>query len=198
MGFVIGIALVWFIIEMLIWVVIAQFVSGWYVFFWFILAAMIGISLAKKAFTTISPMAQAMKSGVIPNPATTPSESNMIKSVALGLSGLLFLIPGILSDILALLLLIPTVQKVLSTKAKAYAMNNQAKMMDLMAKQMGGAGGFGAMGGNSPFGNNPFGAGSPFGNNGFNNNSPFGGKTVDGTAKDIEPNTKKLTSANDD
>ena len=48
MGMLVGIAFVWFIIEMLIWVLIAQFVSGWYVFFWFIIAAVLGVMMIKK------------------------------------------------------------------------------------------------------------------------------------------------------
>lgn len=177
MGIALGIVLVWFLIEMLVWGLIAQVMSGWYVFFWFVVAAFIGISLMKQTFKTINPMAQAMKSGVIPNPATQPSEQTIAKSVALGIAGLLFLIPGLLSDVLALILLIPAVQKALVAKAKNYAMQNQAKMMDLMAKQMGGTAGFGGMAGMG-------GMQSPFGK----------GTTIDGQAKDLK---KSFKAAND-
>ena len=84
-------------------------------------------------------------------------------------------------------------------------MNNQQKMMEMMAKQMGGQnpfGGAGGMGGQNPFG----GAG------GMNNQNPFGQQqqnpfgnvfkqytTVDGTAKNIPKDVKKITkSANDE
>ncbi|OAV23304.1 hypothetical protein AO371_1571 [Moraxella catarrhalis] len=33
MGALVGIALIWFVIEMLLWYLVAQFISGWYVFF---------------------------------------------------------------------------------------------------------------------------------------------------------------------
>lgn len=204
MGALVGIALVWFIIEMLIWYLIAQLAygAGWWVFMWFVVAAVIGIGMIKKTVQILNPMAQSMKSGVIPNPATTPSENTITKSIATGVAGLLLLLPGILSDMVALLLLLPFVQRKLTNAAKTYAMNNQQKMMDMMARQMGGTGGFGAMGG-SPFGtNNPFGANSPFGsNNPFGGNSPFGGfggTTVDGEAKAVKKDIKKLPSANDD
>lgn len=190
MGIVIGIALVWFIIEMLLWVLLAQFMSGWYVFFWFIVAGVIGINMMKNTAKTLNPMAQQMKSGVIPNPATQPSESTLIKSLATGLAGLLLLLPGILSDVVAVLLLLPFVQKTLSAKAKDYAMKNQDKMMAMMAKQMGGNSPFGGMGGANPFG----GANSPFGGNPF---GTFGGTTVDGEAKTVNKPTKQI-SANDD
>ena len=34
MGNIVGIAIVWLIIETLVWYLIAQFVSGWWVFLW--------------------------------------------------------------------------------------------------------------------------------------------------------------------
>lgn len=197
MGMAVGIALIWFIIEMLVWYLLAQIAygAGWWVFLWFIVAAVLGVMMIKKTASTLNPMAQAIKSGVLPNMASSPSENTIAKAVAMGIAGILLFLPGILSDIVAGILLIPAVQKMLVSRAKAYAMKNQAKMMAMMAKQMGGVGGFGAMGGNNPFGQNPFGNNNPFG--GFG--SPFGktGTTVDGEAKTIKKDTKKLPPAND-
>lgn len=194
MGAVVGIALIWFIIEMLVWYLIAQFVSGWYVFFWFIVAAVLGIMLLKNAAGTLNPMAQqvkAMQNGVISNPANQPAESKIVKSVAMGIAGILLLLPGLLTDLGAAILLLPVVQRKLSGAAKNYAMKNQDKMMQMMAKQMGGQNPFGGMGGQNPFGAGGFGQ-SPFGK------SPFGGTTVDGDAKPVNPNIKRIGSANDD
>ena len=205
MGQIVGIAIVWFIIEMLLWYLLAQFMSGWWVFMWFIIAAVIGISLMRKGIAALNPMAQQMKAGGMMNPAMRPQESTMIKSVAVAAAGLLLLIPGVLSDLLALLVILPPVQKKLKDFANNYVMNNQQKMMEMMAKQMGGQnpfGGAGGMGGQNPFG----GAG------GMNNQNPFGQQqqnpfgnvfkqhtTVDGTAKNIPKDVKKITkSANDE
>ncbi|MGP4905752.1 FxsA family protein [Psychrobacter faecalis] len=205
MGQIVGIAIVWFIIEMLLWYLLAQFMSGWWVFMWFIIAAVIGISLIRKGMAALNPMAQQMKAGGMMNPAMRPQESTMIKSVAVAAAGLLLLIPGVLSDLLALLVILPPVQKKLKDFANNYVMNNQQKMMEMMAKQMGGQnpfGGAGGMGGQNPFG----GAG------GMNNQNPFGQQqqnpfgnvfkqhtTVDGTAKNIHKDVKKITkSANDE
>ncbi|WP_289047585.1 FxsA family protein [uncultured Psychrobacter sp.] len=205
MGQIVGIAIVWFIIEMLLWYLLAQFMSGWWVFTWFIIAAVIGISLIRKGMAALNPMAQQMKAGGMMNPAMRPQESTMIKSVAVAAAGLLLLIPGVLSDLLALLVILPPVQKKLKDFANNYVMNNQQKMMEMMAKQMGGQspfGGAGGMGGQNPFG----GAG------GMNNQNPFGQQqqnpfgnvfkqhtTVDGTAKNIPKDVKKITkSANDE
>lgn len=205
MGQIVGIAIVWFIIEMLLWYLLAQFMSGWWVFMWFIIAAVIGISLIRKGMAALNPMAQQMKAGGMMNPAMRPQESTMIKNVAVAAAGLLLLIPGVLSDLLALLVILPPVQKKLKDFANNYVMNNQQKMMEMMAKQMGGQnpfGGAGGMGGQNPFG----GAG------GMNNQNPFGQQqqnpfgnvfkqhtTVDGTAKNIPKDVKKITkSANDE
>ncbi|WP_289115459.1 FxsA family protein [uncultured Psychrobacter sp.] len=185
MGQIVGIAIVWFIIEMLLWYLLAQFMSGWWVFMWFIVAAVIGISLVRKGMASLNPMAQQMKAGGMMNPAMRPPESTMIKSIAMAVAGILLLIPGVLSDVLALLVILPPVQKKLKDFANNYVMNNQQKMMEMMAKQMGGQ-----MGGQNPFGQqqqNPFG-------DVFKQHT-----TVDGTAKNIPKDVKKITkSANDE
>ena len=206
MGQIVGIAIVWFIIEMLLWYLLAQFMSGWWVFMWFIVAAVIGISLVRKGMASLNPMAQQMKAGGMMNPAMRPPESTMIKSIAMAVAGILLLIPGVLSDVLALLVILPPVQKKLKDFANNYVMNNQQKMMEMMAKQMGGQ-----MGGQNPFGGmggqNPFG-----GEGGMNNKNPFGQQqqnpfgdvfkqhtTVDGKDKNIPKDVKKTTkSANDE
>ncbi|MBZ1391706.1 FxsA family protein [Psychrobacter pacificensis] len=206
MGQIVGIAIVWFIIEMLLWYLLAQFMSGWWVFMWFIVAAVIGISLIRKGMASLNPMAQQMKAGGMMNPAMRPPESTMIKSIAMAVAGILLLIPGVLSDVLALLVILPPVQKKLKDIANNYVMNNQQKMMEMMAKQMGGQ-----MGGQNPFGG--MGGQNPFGGvGGMNNQNPFGQQqqnpfgdvfkqhtTVDGTAKNIPKDVKKITkSANDE
>ncbi|MGA6102559.1 FxsA family protein [Psychrobacter pocilloporae] len=206
MGQIVGIAIVWFIIEMLLWYLLAQFMSGWWVFLWFIVAAVIGISLIRKGMASLNPMAQQMKAGGMMNPAMRPPESTMIKSIAMAVAGILLLIPGVLSDVFALLVILPPVQKKLKDIANNYVMNNQQKMMEMMAKQMGGQ-----MGGQNPFGG--MGGQNPFGGvGGMNNQNPFGQQqqnpfgdvfkqhtTVDGTAKNIPKDVKKITkSANDE
>lgn len=203
MGAVVGIALVWFVIEMLLWYLVAQFVSGWWVFFWFIVAAVIGLMLIKNAAATLNPMAQQLKqmqSGVIPNPANQPAESTVAKSVATGIAGLLLLLPGLLSDVGAVLLLLPFVQRKLTNAAKNYALKNQDKMIQMMSRQMGGQSPFGMGGTVNP--NNPFGQGNPFGRgggfSGFGKGGFNQGTTVDGEAKPVQKDIKRLPSANDE
>lgn len=224
MGQIVGIAIVWFIIEMLVWYLLAQSISGWLVFAWFIVAAVIGISFIRKGMVSLNPMAQQMKAGGMMNPSMRPQESTMLKSVAMAVAGILLLIPGIISDLLALLVVLPPVQKKLKDMANTYVINNQQKMMEMMAKQMGGASGMGGMGGQNPFGGmggqNPFGGmggQNPFGDvNDRAGQNPFGDvsgnqqqnqfgnvfkqhTTIDGTAKNIPQDVKKITkSANDE
>ena len=209
MGQIVGIAIVWFIIEMLVWYLLAQFISGWWVFMWFIIAAVIGISLVRKGMASLNPMAQQMKAGGMMNPSMRPPEATMLKSVAMAAAGILLLIPGVISDLLALLVVLPPVQKKIKDMANKYVMNNQQKMMEMMAKQMGGGQNpFGGMGGQNPFGGasgmgnqNPFGNNNPFDKQPQN---PFGDvfkqhTTIDGTAKNIPKDVKKITkSANDE
>ncbi|AWT49223.1 FxsA family protein [Psychrobacter sp. YP14] len=202
MGQLVGLAIVWFIIEMLLWYLVAQFISGWWVFIWFIIAAVIGISLIRRGMTTLNPMAQQMKAGGMMNPAMRPPENTIIKTVAMAVGGILLLIPGLLSDLLALLVILPPVQKKLKDMANNYVMNNQQKMMEMMAKQMGGQNPFGGMGG---AGGNPFGGPNPFGGqSGPKGANPFGNvykrnTTVDGSAKPVIKDVKKLNKpANDD
>ncbi len=206
MGNVIGIAIVWFIIEMLVWYLIAQFVSGWWVFGWFILAGIVGLSLIKKGTATLKPMASQMQTMGMMNPSMRPPENTIMKAISFSIAGILLLLPGVISDVIAILALLPPVQNKAKDFAKNYAMKNQDKLMQMMASRMGGIdpsqmGGFGGMGGN-PFGNmggqNPF-ANNPFGNFGNMQSGNFRGTTVDGEAKTINKNTKKIThSANDD
>lgn len=207
MGNIIGIALVWFIIEMLLWYLLAQFISGWWVFGWFVVAAVLGIVLIKKGFGSLKPMAVQMQGAGLLNPSLRPPEDKITKAIALGLAGVLFALPGVLSDLVALILLLPPVQNKAKQFAKNYASKNPEKLMQMVASQMGGinpsmmSGMGGMMGGMSGFGGaNPFGTNSPFGsNNPFGNANPmakgkFGGTTIDGQAKQI----KHKKSANDE
>ena len=204
MGNIVGIAIVWLIIEMLVWYLIGQFVSGWWVFGWFIIAGFIGFALIKKGIATLKPMAGQAQM-VMLNPAMRPQENTVVKAIAFSIAGILLVLPGILSDIVAMLVLLPAVQNKFKALAKDYATKNPEKLMQMVSSRMGGIdpSQFGGMGGaNSPFGgNNPFGANSPFGGFGNPNNasgSKFG-TTVDGKAKTVNGNAKRITrSANDD
>lgn len=209
MGNVVGIAIVWFIIEMLLWYLVAQFISGWWVFLWFIVAAVIGVVLLRKGIASLKPMtAQMQQPMAMLNPSARPPEKKIAQAVAFAVAGILFILPGILSDIVALVVLLPAVQNKAKNYAKDYASKNPEKLMQMVAGRMGGldpsqmAGMGGMMGGfgnaSNRGGQNPFGANSPFGQNmptgSFGNKGKFGGNTIDGQAKLI----KHKKSANDE
>lgn len=200
MGNLVGIAIVWFIIEMLIWYLIGQFVSGWWVFGWFILAGVLGVGLLKKGANTLKPMAGQVQMAML-NPAMRPNENTVVRAIAMAIAGILLILPGILSDMVALVVMLPAVQNKFKAFAKDYATKNPEKLMQMMASRMGGIdpsqlGGMGGLGGMMG-GQNPFGANSPFGN--MTAGRGKGGTTVDGQAKPVNPNLKKITrSANDD
>ncbi|STY95772.1 FxsA family protein [Moraxella atlantae] len=210
-GNVLGIAIVWFIIEMLVWYLIAQFISGWWVFGWFIVAAVIGVMLIKKGLGTLKPMAAQAQAAML-NPAMRPQENTMVRALALCLAGVLFALPGILSDLVALIVLLPVVQNKAKNAAKDYATKNPEKLMQMMASRMGGMAGMPGMDAaqmqrmqemmRGGAGGNPFAGMGGFGNS-FGGNSPdarpnpttrarLGRTTIDGQAKTVN------RSANDD
>lgn len=207
-GAFLGIGLIWLIIELLVWYGIAQFISGWWVFLWFIVAFFIGSGLLRTGMKNIGPMAQHMQQGGMINAAMRPPQSVMIKSMAYVAAGILLMIPGVLSDIGALLLILPPVQNKLHDAVNRYMQKNQQKMMDMMAQRMKDmgmdptqfpqGGGFGGAGG---FGSTGFGAGgfssSRYGKTGYGNTVDSEATVVDSTAQS-KPAKRIENAANDD
>lgn len=209
-GAFLGLALVWVVIELLVWYGIAQFISGWWVFLWFIAAFVIGSGLLRKGMQNMGPMAQQMRQGGMINPVSRPPQSVMIKSMAYVAAGILLMIPGVLSDLVALVMMLPPVQQKLHGIMENYMKRNQEKMMEIMAQRMqdmgmdpsqfqqqGGAGG--AFGGSfGGFNSSGFGSGG-FGSSGFGSKSSGYGNTVEGEAKVVNPkDVRKIESANDE
>lgn len=172
------------ILEIAVWIGIAQFISGWYVFFWFIIAFFIGLSMLRSSTSSIMPQLQQMQmSGQMGNdPAVT-------KKLAVAMAGFLLMLPGVVSDILALLILIPGVQTLFrNALMKTLAKRQQAMMNKMMGGMMGGD-----VGGNA--GQNPFEdlmrqmqnmqhqhGGSPY------NDS----NVIDGEAREVKPDQKQI------
>ncbi|WP_343596065.1 FxsA family protein [Acinetobacter sp.] len=129
------------ILEIAVWIGVAQFISGWYVFFWFILAAVIGFKLLRSSTATIMPQLQQMQMT-----GQLSADSTVTHKIALAISGILLIIPGLISDVLAVLILLPPVQKmVVRALMSAMAKRQQA----MMSKMMGGMGA--DLGGKNPF-----------------------------------------------
>ncbi len=171
------------ILEVFVWIGVGDLVgSMWYVFFWFIAAFFIGMSLIRKYSAGLMPQMQQMQTGQMSgDPALT---SNLPKIIA----GFLLLIPGLLTDVLAVLLLIPAVQKAMTGALMKVMMKRQQTMMEKMMGGMNGMGG-GAQG------QNPFAdimrqmqeMQQQQGGSGYRDSS-----IIDGEAREVTPDAKKI------
>lgn len=135
------------VLEVFVWIGVGDLVgSMWYVFFWFIAAFFIGLNLVRKYAAGLMPQMQQMQMGQMnADPALT---GNLPKIIA----GFLLLIPGLLTDVIAVLILIPPVQKAFKAAMMNAMMKRQQAMMDkMMGGMMGDMGGMGGAQGQNPF-----------------------------------------------
>ncbi|MHA3890612.1 FxsA family protein [Acinetobacter sp. GXMZU3951] len=135
------------ILEVFVWIGVGDLVgSMWYVFFWFVAAFFMGLNIVRKYSAGIMPQMQQMQTGQISaDPAFT---GNLPKIFA----GFLLLIPGLISDVFAVLLLIPAVQKALQAALMKTMMKRQQAMMNkMMGGMMGDMNGMGGAQGQNPF-----------------------------------------------
>lgn len=158
------------IVEIAVWIGVAQFISGWYVFFWFILAAIIGFQLLRSSTATIMPQLQQMQLT-----GQMGGDSAVSRKVAVAVAGVLLIIPGLVTDVIALLMLLPPVQKALTTLLMGVMAKRQQAMME---KMMGGMGG-----GQSPFADMM---------RQMQQQAPKDSNVIDGEAHEVKPNKKQL------
>ena len=142
------IVLVGLILEVFVWIGVGDLVgSMWYVFFWFVIAFFIGMNLIRKYASGLMPQMQQMQMGQMTG---DPALTNNLPKI---LAGLFLLIPGLITDVLALLILIPGVQNAFkNVMMKTMAKRQQAMMDKMMGGMMGNMNG---MGGDAQ-GQNPF------------------------------------------
>ena len=135
------------ILEILVWIGVGDLVgSMWYVFFWFVAAFFIGLNMIRKYSAGVMPQMQQMQMGQMGgDPALT---NNLPKIIA----GFLLMIPGLITDVLALLILIPGVQNLFKNMAMNMMMKRQQDMMNkMMGGMMGDMSGMGGAQGQNPF-----------------------------------------------
>lgn len=174
------------IAEVLVWIGVGDLVgSMWYVFFWFIIAFFIGLNLLRSSTAEIMPQLQQMQmTGQLGgDPAVT-------KKLALAMAGFLLMIPGLISDVLAVLVLIPPVQTAFRNALMKTMAKRQQAMMDKMM------GGMGNMGGGGAAGQNPF-ADLMRQMQDMQNQQQGGGQyrdstIIDGEAREVKPDQKKI------
>ncbi|MFH7766375.1 FxsA family protein [Acinetobacter sp. BSP-28] len=180
------IVLVGLILEVFVWIGVGDLVgSMWYVFFWFVAAFFIGMNLIRKYSSGLMPQMQQMQMGQM---SGDPALTNNLPKI---LAGFFLLIPGLITDVLALLILIPGVQNAFkNVMMKTMAKRQQAMMDKMMGGMMGNMNG---MGGDAQ-GQNPFadlmrqmqdmqqGGGS----------QRHDSSIIDGEAREVTPDAKKI------
>ncbi|MGX1913012.1 FxsA family membrane protein [Streptomyces phaeochromogenes] len=125
----------WLVLEIWLLIVVAGATSGFIVFLLlvagFVLGSVVIKRAGRRAFRALSETLQQQQSGALPQGGTN-SEGNGLMM----LGGLLLILPGLISDALGLLLLVPPVQKGLSRYAER---TFERKMREAGAGTLGGA-----------------------------------------------------------
>jgi UPF0716 protein FxsA len=154
-----------------------KLVGGWMLLLWVVMMFFVGRQIMRGASKELIPQMQQSQQGKAPD-----LNANFLAAVCQSLAGMLFIIPGIVTDALAILLLLPPVQKLVGGQMQTALAARGGNFM-----MMGGLGGLGGMPGQgqspfgqSPFGQNPFGQ-SPFGRSPFDQSDVF-----DGEAKEVK------------
>ena len=169
------------ILEVFVWIGVGDLVgSMWYVFFWFVAAFFIGMNLIRKYSTGLMPQMRQMQMGQM---STDPAMTNNLPKI---LAGFFLLVPGLITDVLAVLMLIPPVQQAFKAAMMKIMMKRQQAMME---KMMGGM--MGDMGGAQ--GQNPFAEMMRQMQEMQNQQGGRGDSTIiDGEAREVTPEAKKI------
>lgn len=177
------------VIEITLWIWASHIVGGWWVFLWTVAAVFIGLSFVRHSISSVLPQLRGQNIQQI----QLDSGADMPRILTRALAGILLAIPGLLTDMFAVLLLLPPIQRIVQDRVAIMMAKRQQAMMAQMQRQ---AEAFAQQQG---FGQN-FGAGftwptgedSPF--------NPAGrGTVIDGEARTVEPDVKRINhAANDD
>ncbi|MFV5525536.1 FxsA family protein [Acinetobacter variabilis] len=169
------------VLEVFVWIGVGDLVgSMWYVFFWFVAAFFIGMNLIRKYSAGVMPQMQQMQMGQM---SADPALSNNLPKI---LAGFFLLIPGLISDVLAVLMLIPPVQRAFQAAMMKMMLKRQQAMME---KMMGGM--MGDVGGGA--GQNPFAEMMRQMQDMQNQQGGHGDSTIiDGEAREVTPEAKKI------
>ena len=186
--------LVGIVLEILVWIALAQVMSGWWIFLWTIVTFVLGLNILRGSASNIMPQLQQMQTT-----GQMSGEPKVQSNLARALSGFLLLLPGILTDALALILLIPAVQAWLRTALMGMMMKRQHAMMQNM---MNGMGMGGMSGGNQADMMNDLmrrmNEMSGQANHAAGTGQPHRPTVIDGEARHVEPQIKRIKPANDD
>lgn len=177
------------VLEVLAWIAAAQFVSGWWIFLWTAIALVWGLSMLRSSVGGIMPQLQQMQMT-----GQLSGEPQVQQNLPKALAGFLLMLPGLISDLLALLIMIPAVQSVVRNALTNIMMKRQNAMMQHMMKGMGGMN---------------TGAGQPdmmaelmrrmqeMQSGGSGTGNAHRPTVIDGEARTVEPEIKRIKPAND-
>ncbi len=172
------------VIEIVLWIWAAKFVGGWWVFLWTIAAIFIGLSFVRHSIASVMPQLQGQGIQQI----HLSNNADMPRVLTRALAGVLLAIPGLLTDVLAVLLLLPPIQRMVQDHVGRMMAKRQQAMMAQMQRQ---AEAFGQQGFGQGF-SWPQGEDHPFQGGGR-------GTVVEGEARTVEPESKRINhAANDD
>lgn len=160
--------------EIILSIWLGKKIGGWMLLLWFVMAFFVGRQLMRSSTQVLVPQMAKMQSGQSPE-----MSADLLAAMCTALAGFLFIVPGVITDGIGLLLLLPPVQALLRGQLSA-ALKGRGQGFMMM-------GGFG--GAQSPFGGpSPFGQGGPLGQG-----SPFGhdhSQVFDGEAREVKPETE--------
>jgi UPF0716 protein FxsA len=180
------------VVEIAVWMGVAQFVSGWWIFFATIVAFVVGLNIIRSSLAGVMPQMQQMQ-----QTQTMDASPQMTTAFAKAFAGILFALPGLVSDVLGLVMLIPAVQQRVQVLLMAVFAKRQQSMMQDMMNNMGGMGGNMGAGGFSPEMMQEL-----MKNMGAAQQGPMAGQrrptVIDGEARTVNPEVKRIQSANDD
>lgn len=173
------------ILEIFVWIGVGDLVgSMWYVFFWFVIAFFIGLNLIRKYAVGVMPQMQQMQMGQMNGDLTLTANLPKI------LAGFFLMIPGLITDVLAVLILIPVVQNLFkNAMMKAMVKRQQAMMEKMMGGMMGGN--MNGMGGNAS-GQSPFADLMRQMQEMQQGSTHQDSNVIDGEAREVKPEAKKI------
>ena len=178
---ILPIILIAIVAEIAVWIGVAQFISGWYVFFSFFITFFIGMKMLRSSTAVLMPQLQQMQMT-----GQMGGDSAVSGKITTAMAGFLLMIPGLISDVLALLILIPPVQKLFRNLfMQAMAKRQQAMMEKMMGGMMGG------MNAGGSADQNPF-ADLMRQMQNQNGGGYQDSNVIDGEAREVEPEHKKI------
>lgn len=171
------------VLEVFVWIGVGDLVgSMWYVFFWFVAAFFIGLNFVRKYSAGLMPKMQQMQMGQMSHMGV---DSELTGNLPKIIAGFFLLLPGLITDLIALLILIPPVQQAFKAAMMKIMMQRQQAMME---KMMGGM--MGDMGGIQ--GQNPFAEMMRQMQDMQSQQAGRDSTIIDGEAREVTPAAKKI------